>query len=185
LRKIGTTGHNHELTTPGDFAKPTGVAVDADGNLYVCDTLNNRVEIFDADGRFIKTFGKSGDGPGYFARPKGIAIDADGNIWVADGLQDRVQVFNQENQLLITFGGHGLLPGQFQSLVNVISDTKRNRIFTTEIFPGRAQEFQYVTNAQADQLRKEREELRQKKADEPKPAPASAPAAQAKAPGGS
>jgi len=184
LRKIGTTGHNHELTTPGDFAKPTGVAVDADGNLYVCDTLNNRIEIFDADGQFIKTFGKSGDGPGYFARPKGVTIDVDGNIWVADGLQDRVQVFNQENQLLITFGGHGLLPGQFQALVNVISDNKRNRIFTTEIFPGRAQEFQYVTNAQADQLRKEREDLRQKKADEPKQAPAAAPAAQAKAPGG-
>src|SRR5271169_6011632 len=184
LRKMGTTGKNHELTTPGDFAKPTGVAVDADGNLYVCDTLNNRIEIFDADGQFIKTFGKSGDGPGYFARPKGVAIDVDGNIWVADGLQDRVQVFNQENQLLITFGGHGLLPGQFQALVNVISDNKRNRIFTTEIFPGRAQEFQYVTNAQADQLRKEREDLRQKKADEPKQAPAAAPAAQAKAPGG-
>src|ERR1035441_756512 len=41
-RKIGTTGHNHELTTPGDFAKPTGLAVDQEGNLYVCDTLNDR-----------------------------------------------------------------------------------------------------------------------------------------------
>ncbi len=80
---------------PGDFAKPTGLAVDADGNLYVCDTLNNRIEIFDADGKFVSTFGKAGDGPGYFARPKGVAIDADGHIWVADGMQDRVQVFNQ------------------------------------------------------------------------------------------
>ncbi len=53
LRKIGTTGHKHELTTPGDFAKPTGLAVDPDGNLYVCDTLNNRIEVFDADGKFI------------------------------------------------------------------------------------------------------------------------------------
>ena len=116
LRKIGTTGHNHELTTPGDFAKPTGVAVDEDGNLYVCDTLNNRIEIFDADGKFISTYGKAGDGPGYFSRPKGVAIDSDGHIWVADGMQDRVQVFNKEAQLLITFGGHGLLPGQFQGL---------------------------------------------------------------------
>ncbi len=59
IRKIGTTGKNHELTTPGDFAKPVGVAVDSDGNLYVADTLNNRVEIFDADGQFISTFGKA------------------------------------------------------------------------------------------------------------------------------
>ena len=158
LRKIGTTGHNHELTTPGDFAKPTGLAVNAEGNLYVADTLNDRIEIFDADGQFIKTFGKNGDGPGDFARPKGIAI------WVADGMLDRVQVFNQDTQLLIVMGGHGLLPGQFQGLVNVMSDNKRNRIFTTEIFPGRAQQFQYVTNAEADKLRKEREEQREKTA---------------------
>ena len=85
----------------------------------MCDTLNNRVEVFDADGKFIATYGKNGDGPGYFARPKGIAIDSDGHIWVADGMQDRVQVFNQQWQLLIVFGGHGLLPGQFQGIVNV------------------------------------------------------------------
>lgn len=160
LRKIGTTGHKHELTGPGDLAKPTGVAVDKDGNLYVCDTLNDRIEVFDADGSFIRTWGKNGDGPGYFARPKGVTIDADGHVWVADGMQDRVQVFTNEGQLLIAMGGHGLLPGQYQGLVNVYSDTKRNRIFTSEIYPGRVQEFRYVTDAEADQLRKEREQQR-------------------------
>ncbi len=160
LRKIGTTGKNHTLTTPGDFAKPTGVAVDKSGNLYVADTLNDRIEIFDADGQFIRTWGKNGDGPGYFARPKGVAIDSDGHVWVADGMQDRVQVFTPEGRLLISFGGHGLLPGMFQGLVSVTSDNKRNRIFTSEIFPGRVQEFRYVTDAEADQLRKEREAVR-------------------------
>ncbi|HEX4784968.1 MAG TPA: SMP-30/gluconolactonase/LRE family protein [Candidatus Sulfotelmatobacter sp.] len=178
LRKIGTTGHNHELTTPGDFAKPTGVAVDQDGNLYVCDTMNNRIEIFDADGKFVNTFGKAGDGPGYFARPKGVAIDSDGHIWVADGMQDRVQVFNQEQQLLITFGGHGLLPGQFQGLVSIATD-KNNRVFTSEMYPGRVQQFRYVTDAESEQLRKDREEQRLKKAGGnkeivPLPAPAAA-----------
>jgi len=187
LRKIGTTGHNHELTTPGDFAKPTGVAVDQDGNLYVCDTLNNRIEIFDADGKFVSTFGKAGDGPGYFARPKGVAIDSDGHIWVADGRQDRVQVFNQQTQLLITFGGHGLLPGQFQGLVGIATD-KNNRVFTSEMYPGRVQQFRYVTDAEAEQARKDREEQRLKKAGTgnkvPAPAavPAPIPAAEAKVP---
>ena len=176
-RKIGTTGHKHELTTPGDFAKPTGVAVDKDGNLYVADTLNNRIEVFDADGAFIRTWGKNGDGPGYFARPKGVAIDSDGHVWVADGMQDRVQVFTNEGQLLITMGGHGLLPGQYQGLVNVASDNKRNRIYTSEIYPGRVQEFRYVTDAEADQLRKEREKLRADSAPKPKEAPAAAAAA--------
>jgi sugar lactone lactonase YvrE len=162
-RKMGTTGHKHELTTLGDFAKPTGLAVDAEGNLYVCDTLNNRIEIFDADGKFISTFGKNGDGPGDFARPKGVAIDGDGHIWVADGMQDRIQVFNQEAQLLIALGGHGLLPGQFQGLVGIAAD-KNNRVFTSEIYPGRVQQFRYVTDAEAEKIQKEREEQRERKA---------------------
>jgi len=181
LRKIGTTGHNHELTTAGDFSKPTGLAVDGDGNLYVCDTLNNRIEIFDADGTFIQSYGKNGDAPPNFARPKGITIDSDGHIWIADGVQDRVQVFNKEWQLLITFGGHGWLPGQFSGLVNITSDNKRNRIITSEIYPGRLQEFRYITDAEAEQLRKERQAQREKQnsgtADKNStPAPPAAPA---------
>jgi len=180
VRKIGTTGHNHELTTPGDFAKPSGLAVDAEANLYVCDTLNNRIEVFDADGKFIRAFGKAGDGPGYFSRPKGIAIDGDGHIWVADGMQDRVQVFNSEWQLLISFGGHGLLPGQFQGLVSIAID-KNNRVFTSEIYPGRVQQFRYVTDAETEQLRKEREAQREKKAGGKEPA-VSTPTAEVKSP---
>ena len=162
LRKIGTTGHNHELTTPGDFSKPSAVAVDGEGNLYVTDTMNNRIEIFDPDGQFIGAFGKAGDGPGYFGRPKGVAIDSDGHVWVADGMQDRVQVFTKDGQLLIAFGGHGLLPGQFQGLVGIAID-KKNRVFTTEIYPGRAQQFQYVTDAEADAEREKRAAEREKK----------------------
>jgi len=163
-RRIGTGGAKHELTTPGDFARPSAVAVDQEGNLYVADTLNNRIEIFDGDGKFISTFGKAGDAPGYFSRPKGVAIDSDGHIWVVDGMQDRVQVFNQEAQLLISFGGHGLLPGQFQGIAGIAID-KTNRVFTSEIFPGRVQQFRYVTDAEADQVRKEKDALREKKAE--------------------
>jgi sugar lactone lactonase YvrE len=176
-RRMGTTGKEHALTTPGDFAKPTGLAVDSEGNLYVCDTLNDRIEVFDADGKFISTYGKNGDGPGYFARPKGIAIDADDHIWVADGMMDRVQVFTKDWQICITFGGHGLLPGQFQGIVNVYAD-QNNRIFTSEIYPGRVQQFRYVTDAEAAKLQKEKDEQRGKKAGATAPAAVPAPAAQ-------
>ncbi len=135
MRKIGTTGKDHTLTTPGDFAKPTGVAVDSEGNLYVADMLNARIEIFDADGNFIRTFGKRGDGPGYFAMPKGVAIDCDGHIWVADAMQNRLQVFSPEGPLLISIGsGRGLLPGSSPGC-NTCIDNKKNRVFTTEVFP--------------------------------------------------
>ncbi|MGB8012921.1 MAG: SMP-30/gluconolactonase/LRE family protein [Terriglobales bacterium] len=183
LRKIGTAGHHHELTTPGDFARPTGLAVDHEGNLYVCDTLNDRIEIFDADGKFINTFGKPGDGPGYFGRPKGVAIDGDDHIWVADSMQDRVQVFNQEFQLLISFGGHGMLPGQFQGLVGIAID-KNNRVFTSEIYPGRVQQYLYVDDASAAKLQKEREERGLQKAgrDQQEVTPINPPAPPSPAP---
>lgn len=148
VRKIGTTGKNHWLTTPGDFGAPSNVALDKDGNVYVTDTMNNRVEIFDADGKFIGLFGRHGDGPGYFARPKGIAIDFDGHIWVADAYQDRVEVFNRDGQLLTWIGGHGHYPGQSEALIGIAID-KQNHVYTTEQFPGRMQIFRYVTDAEA------------------------------------
>jgi DNA-binding beta-propeller fold protein YncE len=174
LRKIGTAGKEHTLTTPGDFSRPTNVAVDKDGNLYVSDTFNDRVEIFDADGNFIRTFGKPGDGPGYFARPKGIAIDGDGHVWVADGVQDRVQVFTPEGQLLIWMGGHGGLPGQFSALAGLTID-KNNRVFTSEQYAGRVQMFRYVTDEEANAERDKRKGTEQKK-DEGKSASSTSPA---------
>ncbi len=162
-RKIGTTGKNHELTDPGQFAWPTAVALDNDQNLYVTDTLNNRVEIFDAEGNFISAFGKNCDAPGCFQRPKGIAIDGDGHIWVTDTMAARVQVFNREGKLLIYFGGYGKYPGQFTDLCNIYID-KNNRVFTSEMQPGRIQIFRYVTDAEADAERTHREEERMKKA---------------------
>ncbi|HZT71159.1 MAG TPA: 6-bladed beta-propeller [Terriglobia bacterium] len=157
LRRIGTAGKNHTLTSPGNFSLPVGVAVDKDGNVYVTDTLNDRVEIFDADGNFISQFGTPGDGPGHFARPKGIAIDSDGHIWVTDEVQSRVQVFNKKGQLLIFLGELGWYPGQFQALYGIASDPRDNRIITTEQFPGRVQVFRYVTDAEAAALREKQE----------------------------
>ncbi|HYL13794.1 MAG TPA: SMP-30/gluconolactonase/LRE family protein [Terriglobales bacterium] len=156
LRKIGTAGQAHRLTEAGQFSRPTNVAVDAEGNLYVSDTFNNRVEIFDADGNFISTFGNAADRPGYFARPKGIAIDKDGHVWVADTVQDRVQVFTREGRLLLWLGGHGILPGQFSAVQGLAID-KNSRVFTSEQYPGRVQMFRYVTNDEALQEKARRD----------------------------
>lgn len=173
LRKIGTAGKAHRLTEPGQFSRPTNVAVDADGNLYVSDTFNNRVEIFDADGNFMSTFGKAGDGPGYFARPKGIAIDKDGHVWVADSVQDRVQVFTPQGQLLLWLGGHGILPGQFSAIQGLAID-KNNRVFTSEQYPGRVQMFRYVTNdeALAEKSRRDAAKASGEKPEKSEPVPA-------------
>jgi DNA-binding beta-propeller fold protein YncE len=183
LRRIGTRGKRHASTSPGDFSLPTNVAVDKDGNVYVTDTLNNRVEIFDADGSFLSEFGRAGDGPGRFARPKGIAIDRDGHIWVADEIQGRVEVFDKDGQLLIYFGERGWYPGQFQALYGIAADNRNNRIITSEQFPGRVQVFRYVTDAEAQAEKSRREGAG--KTTERKPADPQVPkqSAPGKAPG--
>jgi len=166
LRRIGTTGKAHTLKDPGEFAYPTNVALDQDGNLYVSDTANDRVEVFDADGTFIRTWGKNGDGPGNFARPKGIAVDCDGHVWVIDAMLNRLQVFTPEGHLLLAVGGFGIEPAKFMVPAGITID-KWNRVFTSEQMPGRAQMFRYLTNAEAKAEQERREKEREKKAQGP------------------
>lgn len=172
LRTIGTTGKRHTLTGPGDFSLPTNAAVDSEGNLYVTDTLNNRLEIFDAEGNFVSEIGRPGDGPGFFARPKGIAIDADGHIWVVDSVQQRVQVFDNTGRLLIYFGQPGSMPGQFNEAYGIAIDSK-NRVAVSEQYIGRVQVFRYVSDTEAAAL-KEQKESEEAKGIRPVPAPPAA-----------
>lgn len=153
VRVLGTPGKKHTLTDPGTFSLPTNVAVDSEGDVYITDTFNNRVQIFDGDGSFVSMFGKQGDGAGQFERPKGIAVDSDRHIWVVDAAQDRVKVFDREGRLLIYFGEHGEYPGRFMGAYGIAID-KQNRVLVSETFPGRVQMFRYVTDAEAEQARK-------------------------------
>jgi DNA-binding beta-propeller fold protein YncE len=176
LRKIGVTGKKHTSTEIGEFSKPTNLAVDKEGNLYVADTLNDRIEVFDADGNFIRTWGKNGDGPGDFARPKGIAVDSDNHIWVADAMLNRLQVFTSDGNFLLGMGSFGIMPGQFEALTGLTVDKKNNRVYTAEQMLGRVQMYRYYTNseAKAEIARREEEAKKRaadrdaaKKADEP------------------
>ncbi len=163
LRKIGTTSHNHELTTEGNFGAPFGAAVDKDGNLYVTDMLNNRIEVFDADGSFVRTWGKIGDGVGEFGRPKGISVDSDGHIWVVDDALDRVTIFANDGTVLLAFGTHGKIASQFKGVVGIAID-KANRVFTVEQYPtGKVQIFRYITQAEAQAEFERRQAEREKK----------------------
>ena len=137
--------------------------MDKEGNLYVTDTLNDRVEMFDADGEFVSTFGKNGDGPADFERPKGIAVDCDGHIWVVDAAQSMVKVFNQQGQLLIYFGGLGNFPGQFMGPWGIAIGPS-NEVVVSETFPGRVQVFRYITDAEAAAEKARRESELQKRA---------------------
>jgi len=137
----------------GTFATPLGVAVDSDNNVFVTDTLNDRIQMFDADGNFIQMFGKQGVSPGTFMRAKGIAVDLDGHVYVTDAEFNNVQIFDKEGQTLGVFGSYGIEPGQF-SLVTGISIDSRNRVFVADQWRARIQVFRYFTDEEAEAMRK-------------------------------
>jgi DNA-binding beta-propeller fold protein YncE len=67
--------------------------VDPDGRVYVADTGNKRIVIFDADGNYLSEFGTTGFDPGQFDEPVGVAVDDDGTVYVTDTWNQRIQTF--------------------------------------------------------------------------------------------
>jgi hypothetical protein len=77
------------------FQRPTDVAWDAAGDIYIADGYGNaRVAKFDKNGKFIKSWGFKGTGQGQFDSVRGIALDAQGNVYAADAGNKRIQVFD-------------------------------------------------------------------------------------------
>lgn len=79
-----------EGTAPGMFSKPRGVASDRKGNFYVADTGNDRIQKFDADGKFVTLFGDPGEREGKLKEPNGVDVDPEGNIYVTDARNHKV-----------------------------------------------------------------------------------------------
>ncbi len=81
---------------PGDnFNRPTDVAWDSAGNIFIADGYgNSRVAKFDKTGAYIKSWGSKGTGPGQFDLLHAIAVDAQGNVYVGDRSNKRIQVFD-------------------------------------------------------------------------------------------
>jgi DNA-binding beta-propeller fold protein YncE len=138
LGQIGSRGSG-----PGAFNFPTNLCVDRAGNLYVADTLNFRIQVFDADGRFLRTFGELGDGPGKLNRPKGIGVDSEGHIYVVDSSFSNFQIFDADGQLLLFVGTGGQDAGQFVLPAGLYID-ERDRIYIADQGNSRVQVFQYV-----------------------------------------
>ena len=105
LGKAGVAGNG-----PDTFDRPTGVAIAANGDIFVTDGhgQNDRVVKFSKDGRFIKTWGKTGAGPGEFDQPHDISIGgSQGQVFVADRGNNRVQTFDQDGNFIAAWKQFG------------------------------------------------------------------------------
>ena len=112
---VGIAGDN--------FNRPTGVAFDAAGNIFVSDGYANaRVAKMDKDGKFLKSWGSKGAGQGQFDMPNSIAVDAAGNVYVADLGNKRIQVFDNDGNFKTQYANVGspwavcISPGAHQYL---------------------------------------------------------------------
>lgn len=135
------------LGRPGDagdgeqtLRKPSDVLVAPNGNIFVVDShdssgdepVNNRVVKYDSQGRYITSWGRTGDGPGEFVDPHALAMDSQGRLFVGDRYNNRVQIFDQDGRHLASWTQFGRPSGLFIDSNDVLyvadseSNTQRN-----------------------------------------------------------
>ena len=157
VREIGQPGEPTDLgdipdptQQPGLFFGPRGVAV-SDGEIYVTDTGNERVQVFASDGTFLRAFGGYGSAPGQLIEPVGIDIGPDNLVYVADSGNQRLSIFDRsgnpvsqvpipswQNQATrvnyLEFGPNGLLymTAPDAGVVDVYDPESESIVFTTE-----------------------------------------------------
>jgi len=132
----------------GEFNFPTNVVVDHAGRIYITDTLNCRVQIFDPDYKFLDSFGSRGNGFGNFLKPKGLALDSYQNVYVVDADFDNFQIFDPKKRLLMFLGGGGIQPGTFWLPAGIYVD-RHNQIYVADQNNRRIQIFQLLNGETA------------------------------------
>jgi DNA-binding beta-propeller fold protein YncE len=135
IRKWGAFGSG-----PGQFNRPSGLAVEPDGNVLVADALNNRVQRWSSDGELLATWGGPGSGPGQFNLPWGIAVDRQGRIYVVDWRNRRVQQLGPGGEYLASFGRPGTDEGSLDRPAGVGVDSVGN-VYVSDFGRDRVQVF--------------------------------------------
>jgi DNA-binding beta-propeller fold protein YncE len=127
---------------PGELSMPLGIAVDAAGNIYVVDSSQKRVVVYDGDGKYLYALG----GPEWFRRPSGIAVTPDGSrVYVVDtgGVETRnhrVRVFDTATgKHLFDIGTRGTGPGQFN--LPIYATIGNGRLYVVDSGNFRVEEF--------------------------------------------
>jgi DNA-binding beta-propeller fold protein YncE len=120
VRSFGARG-----SKPGELLEPRGLALAPDGEVYISDTGNDRVQVFSDEGRFLRNFGIRGTGPSEFNQPLGLAVDAS-RVFVADSRNHRVQVFLRDGRYATEYGRFGRGDGELDHPSDVAVDSEWN-----------------------------------------------------------
>ena len=118
LRTFGSRG-----VEPGQFRIPNSLCIGPEGNLYVSDTLNWRIQKLTRDGDVIWTRGTAGRLLGQFGRPRSLRVGPDGIIYVVDAVTEIVQMISSDGDMLMHFGGSGTVPGSMVLPAGITIDT--------------------------------------------------------------
>ena len=130
---------------PNPFDVPVGVAADAEGNIYVIDTNNFRVQKFDSEGNSLLMWGSEGSGERQFgdildAHEGHLAVDTQGNVYAIDLKNLRIQKFDSNGNYLTQWGTEGDDEGQFTHPFDIASDNQ-NHIYVSDIGSNTIQKF--------------------------------------------
>ena len=127
----------------GQFKNPYDVAFDSTGKVYVADQNNHRVQVFTAEGDYLKQFGSYGSGSGELNGPNCICIDAEDVVYVTEWHNNRVSLFAcgfSEPRFLISFGSPGSNLGQYKTPYGIALD-KDGNIYVADLANNRIQVF--------------------------------------------
>jgi DNA-binding beta-propeller fold protein YncE len=126
----------------GEFNAPTYLMY-KNGNLYVTDTLNARVQVLNRSGEPMAQVGRRGLYVGNLTRPKGVGVDSEGNIYIVESYYDHLLIFDSTGNLLLPIGGPGHSAGSFFQPAGLFIDAD-DRIFVADMLNGRVAIFQYL-----------------------------------------
>ncbi len=124
----------------GEFYYPSRIAIGTDDRVYVSDAYNNRVQVFTADGGFLRSIGGMGLWGGRFRVAAGISVARDGSLFVGDFYNNRIQHFDKNARFLAAWGGKGDKSGQFSGPTGVAVDAQNN-VYVADWGNARIQKF--------------------------------------------
>lgn len=136
-------GHLLTITLPETkLGRPTGLAIDREGNLLVAETHYSRISRYSLEGELLDRWGGPGKGPGEFVMVTGLAVDPQGNIFVTEqgDRNDRVQKLSPQGKFILAFGSFGEEPGEFRRPSAAVCDEEGN-VYVADAVNHRVQKF--------------------------------------------